>query len=263
MAIFKVTNNNNNGAGSLRQAIDDAGNTAIVVKAADLLNFTYTAYAAGTANVVDVDLTGVTMVANTEYVLTVNAPYVQNFFGGGQETGATYQTRTYVVGVDGTPTVAELQALFVARINADANAYFSATSETGDVGRITADSASAGALVVVAPAGSQITDQTAWVSPSGSVAEVLSYVNNPALVTGAGYNKYRIAYRKMIRHNAVTGLQVCKPVNSIVYLDKDDAGTSAAVTLLTSILNGSYGTTGANTDAKLANTAKYNGCPAV
>lgn len=236
---------------------NEAGSNAIVVKASDLLSFRQTDYSAGTANVVNVVLTGVTMVANTEYVLTVNAPYVQNFFGGGKETGATYQTRTYVVGVDGTPTVDELGALFAARIAADAKAYFTATyTSASDTLAITAASASAGALVVVAPTGATISDATAWVSPSGSVTEVLSYINNPALVVAAGYSRYIISYRKMIRHNAVTGLQVCKPVNSLVYLDKDNAGTAAAVTLLTSILNGSYGTS-------YATLAKYCGCPAV
>ena len=235
---------------------NEAGSAAIVVKAADLLSFRQTDYSAGTANIVDVQLSGVTMVNNTEYVLTVNAPYVQNFFGGGKETGATYQTRTYVVPTDASATAAELATAFVARITADANAYFTAAVVSSTTVRITAKSASAGALVVVAPTGSSISDNTAWVSPSGSVAEVLSYINNPALVVAAGYSRYIISYRKMIRHNAVTGLQVCKPVNSLVYLDKDNAGTSAAVTLLTSILNGYYGTS-------YATLAKYCGCPAV
>ena len=243
---------------------DQGGNNSIVVKAADLLNFNYKAYSAGTANVVNVVLTGVTMVANTEYALTVSAPYVQNFFGGGQETGAVYQTRTYVVGVDATPTVDELGALFAARITADSNAYFSATYTAGsDTLAITADSASAGALVVVAPTGATVSDATAWVSPSGSAAEVTSYLPSSPYNTAASYDRYIISYRKMIRHNAVTGLQVVKPVNSLVYMSSADAGTAAAVTLLTSILDGSYGNTGATTGDKIANGAKYFGCPAV
>jgi hypothetical protein len=230
---------------------DEAGNVALKIKATDFLSFSYDAYAAGTANIVDVDLTAVTMVANSTYVLTVNAPYAQNFFGGGQETGAIYQTRTYRVAVDATPTVAELQALFVARINADTFAYFSASSQAGDVVRITADSALAGPLAVVAPTGATIADNAAWVEPVGTVSEALQYVNDD-LVTAAGYNRYIISFRKPIAHNAVSGLQVIKPVKAIVYIDKDDAGAGAAVTLLTSILDGSYAT-----------TADYFGCPAV
>jgi hypothetical protein len=239
---------------------DEAGSPAIVVKAADLLNFQYDAYAAGTANIVDVDLTGVTIVNNGVYVLTVYAPFVQNFFGGGQESGAIFQTRTYTVSLGGTTgspaTVAQLQALFVARINADVNAYFTASAETGDVVRITADNAGFGPLTINAPAGATVADQTAWASPVGTPAEVLSYVNNALLVNGAGYNRYIITYRKVIRHNIVNGLQVIKPVQAIVYLDKDNAGTAAVVTRLTGLLDGSYATTAAI-------AATYLGCPAV
>ena len=132
---------------------DESGANALVLKASDLINYDYNAYSAGTANVVDVDLTGVTIVNNGIYVLTVYAPYVQSFFGGGKESGAIYQTRTYTVSLDATATVAELQAAFVARINADVNAYFSAASVAGDIVRITADAAGFGPLTIEAPVG--------------------------------------------------------------------------------------------------------------
>jgi len=232
---------------------NEAGDVAATIKASDLLSFAYDAYAAGTANVVDVVLTNVTMVANNQYSLTVYAPYVQSFFGGGQETGATYQTRTYVVGVDATPTVDELGALFAARINADANAYFTATYTTGtDTLAITAASASAGALVVTAPAGATVTDSTAWAAPVGTLDEVTQYIKASNLSVSA-YDRYVISYRKVIRHNAVTGLQVIKPVNVLFYIDTAD---TTGVSLLTSILDGSYGSSSAN-------LAKYCGCPAV
>lgn len=232
---------------------NEAGNVAIQVKAADLLSFSYDAYAAGTANVEKVTLTGVSMVANTQYALTVHAPYVQNFFGGGQETGAIYQTRTYTVGVDATPTVDELGTLFAARINADINAYFTASYNAGtDELTITAASAFAGPLEIKAPVGAVISTTTAWVAPVGSPAEVKSYVNSNTLVPGPSYNRFIIRYRKFVRHNAVTGLQVVKPVNSLVYIKSTDAGAGAAVTLLTSILDGSYAT-----------VAGYLGCPQV
>lgn len=230
---------------------DELGANALVLKASDLINFDYNAYAAGTANVVDVDLTGVTIVNNGVYSLTVYAPYVQNFFGGGKESGAVYQTRTYTVSLDSTATVAELQAAFIARINADVNAYFSATSQAGDVVRIACDAAGFGPLTITAPAGATVADQTAWVSPVGTSDEVLQYIPNDALVSGT-YNRYVITYRKFIRHNIVNGLQVAKPVQAIVYLKSTDAGTAATVTKLTSILNGSWAT-----------VADYLGCPAV
>jgi hypothetical protein len=236
---------------------DEAGNVALKVKASDLLSYKYDAYAAGTANVVDVTLTSATLVANGTYSLTVYAPNVQNFFGGGKESGAIYQARTYTVGVDATPTATELAVLFKDRINADVNAYFSATNSSG-VLTITADSAGYGALVIThtVPGAVTIADATAWASPVGSADEVKGYVGNDLLVTGSQYNRYEINYRKVIRHNAVTGLQVIKPVTALVYLDVADSGTAAAVTLLTSILNGSYGTS-------YSTLAKYCGCPAV
>jgi len=237
---------------------DEAGSVALKVKASDLVSFRYKAYSAGTANVVAVTLTSATLAAKSQYSLTVYAPNVQNFFGGGQETGATYQARTYTVGSGTTaPTATELAVLFKDRINADANAYFTATNSAG-VLTITADSALAGGLIIThtVPGTVTIADTTAWVSPVGTANEVLGYVGNDLLVTGSQYNRYEINYRKVIRHNAVTGLQVIKPVTALVYLDVADSGTAAAVSLLTSILDGSYGTS-------YATLAKYCGCPAV
>jgi len=230
---------------------DESGAAALVLKASDLINFDYNAYAAGTANVVDVDLTGVTIVNNGVYRLTISAPYVQSFFGGGAESNAVFRTRTYIVSTDGTATVAELQAAFIARINADVNAYFSATSQAGDVVRVTADAAGFGPLTVTAPAGATVADFTAWVSPVGTVDEVLQYIPNSALVTGT-YNRYIITYRKFIRNNIVNGLQVALPVQAIVYLNSGDAGTAATVTKLTNVLSGAY-----------TPVADYLGCPAV
>lgn len=241
-------------ASGLLTVLDEGGNVAIQVKASDLLSFSYDPYAAGTPNVQRVILTGVPMVANTQYVLTVYAPYVTNFFAGGQETGAIFQTRTYTVGVDATPTVDELGALFAARIAADVNAFFTASYNAGtDQLTITANSAFAGQMQITAPTGSIVNTLIPWVEPVGSSAEVLGYVNNASLVVaGATYDRFIIRYRRLVRHNAVTGLQVIRPVNSLVYLNSADAGTAAAVTLLTDILDGSY-----------TPVADYLGCPQV
>jgi hypothetical protein len=229
---------------------DATGASAIVLKASDLLGFRYNAYTAGTANVVDVELAAVTLVANTIYALTISAPYVQNFFGGGQETKAVYVPRTYTVSVDGTPTTAELRDAFIARINADASAYFTA-SASGTKVRVTSVSALTGQLFVEAPALSVITQATAWVAPVGTTTEILRYVPNSTLVSGT-YNRYIILHRQVIRHNAVSGLGVIRNATSLVYLKSTDAGTAATVTKLTSILDGSFAT-----------VAGYLGCPAV
>lgn len=235
---------------------DATGASAITVKACDLLGFRYNAYTAGTANVVDVDFTAAILVANNIYSLTVSAPYVQNFFGGGQETKAVYIPRTYTISVDGTPSITpELVNAFVNKINADASAYFTASAPGGDVVRITASSALAGQLFVetnvpgITPA--MITNSTAWVAPVGTATEVLGYVPNSTLVTGT-YNRYIIEYRNVIRHNAVSGLGVIKKSTALVYLNTAGGGTAATVTKLTSILDGSYAT-----------VADYLGCPAI
>lgn len=237
---------------------DEGGNPSLVVKASDLLSFTYAANNAGTANAKSIVFTNVALNANTNYVLTVHVPYLINFFGGGQETGAIYQTRTYTIGFGNggvtPPTVDAIGQAFADRINADNNAAFSATyTAATDTLLITADSAFGGSLEISAPvAPSAITDTTPWVSPVGSNAEVVGYAGNNPYATAAAYRRYIVRYRKMVRHSAVTGLQVIKPVNALVYLDNANGGTAAAVTLLTSILNGSYAT-----------VAGYLGCPAV
>jgi hypothetical protein len=234
---------------------DETGASAITIKACDLLGFRYSVYTAGTANVVDVELAAATLVAQSIYSLTVSAPYVQNFFGGGQETKAVYIPRTYTVSSNGTvvppvaPTVADLQAKFIAEINSDSSAYFTA-SAVGTKVRITANSALAGQLFVETSVPlAVISTATAWVSPVGTPTEVANYTNNSTLIAGT-YNRYIIEYRKVIRHNAVSGLGVIKKATALVYADS--ATAAAFVAKLTPILNGSY-----------TPVADYLGCPAI
>lgn len=160
-----------------------------------------------------------------------------------------FTARTYTVASDATATVDEIGAAFAARINADTNAYFSATYTAGsDVLAITADNAGFGPLNIVAPTGATIADATAWVEPVGTVSQVQAYFPNMTLGS-ASYSRYIIRYRKPIRSNIVNGLEVYKPVNALVFIDSTD---TTAIALLTSILNGSYAT-----------VADYLGCPAV
>ena len=238
-------------SGSLT-VLDEAGNNAIVLKASDLLGFRYDAYTAGTANVVDADLAAVVLASGfsgqTIFSLTISAPYVQNFFGGGQETKAVYIPRTYTVSIDVTPTITELRDAFIARINADPSAYFTA-SAVGTKVRITSVSALTGQLFVEAPALAVITQATAWVAPVGTPTEVARYTNDAALIAGT-YDRYIILHRSMIRHNAVSGLGVIRNATSLVYADS--ATAAAFIAELTPILDGSY-----------TPVADYLGCPAV
>lgn len=257
-SVDTVTVLNTPGAGDAEMAAgtitikDEAGAESLVVRACDLIAFDQTDFTAGTPHSVDVDLTGITVVNNRVYSLTVSAPNVKNFFGGGRETGAIYQTRTYNISSDVTAAVGEIQAAFVAAIAADPGAYFTASAEAGDVVRITALSADAGALEITAPAGATKADNAAFVAPVGTEAEVLAYGISAAVADAAGYDRFIIKHRKLIRSNAVSGLQCFAPVISLVYLKQDDAGTGTAVTVITKFLNGSH-----------TPVADFLGCPAL
>jgi hypothetical protein len=229
---------------------NEAGTDVIDVKISDITGWKYDAFAAGTANVIDIDLTGVSLIANNMYSLSIKLPYAVNFFRGGahatsdaRESDAVYVTRTYKVPTDATPTATELADAFALRINGDLEAKFSATAAVGVIS-VTADSAEGGAFIVDISnlSGATVADTAAWVSPVGSVSEVLDQMGDASLVVAAGYNRYVIEYNKGIRHNAVKGLKVLKPSKFVYYIDKDDAGAAAGVILLTSILDGSYAT---------------------
>lgn len=234
---------------------DEAGDVALKVKISDITSYSYAAAAAGTANVVNVVLTSTPLAAGAAYSITVKAPYVQSFFGGGQETSAIYQVRTYTVSYAAAPasapTVDQIGADLATRMNADPNAFFSVTYTAGtDTLAITADSALAGPLSVTTSftlAAGAITDATAWVSPVGTIDEVSNYINE-TLLGSASYSRFIIRHRKFIRHNAVTGNEVVKPSICLAYIDATD---TTAITLLTNILSGA------------STTANYLGAPAV
>jgi hypothetical protein len=239
-------------ANGVLTVLDEAGNVAIKMKSADFLSFNSEAASLGVANEIDVDLAGVTVIANLSYSCSFYGPYAQNFFGGGKETGAIYTTRTYNVSLPAVPapTPTLLAAAFADRINADVNAYFTATAALS-VLTVLADSADAGALVSETPVGTVVTQATAWVSPVGTTQEVLAQVNNAALVVGSVYDRIIVNFRKPINSNIVNGLKVIKDTKLVVYFDSANVGTAAAVALLESILLG--------TEAP----AKYLGCPQV
>jgi hypothetical protein len=228
---------------------DEDGNAALKVKISDIIGWKYDAYNAGTANEVEVDFaTNGIIESNKQYSLTVRAPYVVNFFGGGahatadaRESRAIYVTRTYTVYTDATATATELADLFAARITADTKAYFTATAATG-VLSLEALSAEAGPLEVSTTVSGllagDISDAVAWVSPVGTVSEVEAELNIAA--PGAGYGRFVIEFRKPIRHNAVKGLQAIKDEKFVYYMDKDNAGFATAVALLQDILDVTY-----------------------
>ena len=232
---------------------DEKGADSLVVRACDLLAFDQTDFTAGTPHAVNVTLTGITVVNNRVYSLTVTAPNVINFFGGGRETGAIYQTRTYNISSDITATVDEIGDAFKAAIDADPGAYFSATYTSGtDILKITALSADAGALEITAPAGATKADATAFVAPVGTEAEVLAYGISADVALPAGYDRFIIKHRKFTRSNAISGMQAVLPAISLVYLKQDAAGTGAAVGAIEDFLDGTH-----------TPVADFLGCPAL
>lgn len=229
---------------------DEAANTALKVRIADLIGRKKEAYTAGTAHVVDVDVTGASLVANSIYSLTVEIPNVVN-----KETNAVFVTRNYTVSVDATPTVGELQAAFVAAINADtANTNLTATAEAGDIVRITAGSALMGELrVTTNVSGVTVADQTAYVEPVGTPTEVAGYLpgDSASLASGTEYTRYTLRYRKAIAHNSVAGMKVFKEVDVFLYAEENGADYAAFATAIDAQLGGT------------ATAANYLGAPAL
>lgn len=227
--------------------LDNAGNISFVTKVSDLLSFSLDDYNAGVANIVGVDLNSAIVDNNTQYAMTIFAPNVINFFGGGKETGAIYQTRTYTVGTSATASTTELMNLFVDRINADQNAYFTASTGMGDVVVIEANDAGFGALVVTCTTtGSSILDLVPWESPIGTVNEVSQYIPT-SQIGAAAYDRLIIRSRKAIRHNIVNGLQVIKPIDTLIFIKAGYGDLSD----ITDILSGAW------------TPADYLGCPQV
>jgi len=238
---------------------NENGDDALTVKISDITGWNKSIYSAGTANNQTVDLTGVTLLADNVYSMSVKLPYTVNFFGGGghatadaRESDAIYVTRTYTVSTDATPTATELAAAFALRVTNDIQACFSATAALGVI-TFVADDANSGSFIFGLSnlTGAVVVDTVPWVTPSGTIAQVLEHLP-AALVIGAGYQRFIIEYNEALRHNAVKGLQVLKPSRFVYYIDKDDAGSAAAVALLESILDGS-----------LPATSKYLGAPAM
>lgn len=222
---------------------DEAGNNAIVVKMSDITGYSATAYTAGTANVRTIDFASVTLVANTQYSMTINFPNVVNFFQGGRETNAVYTTRTYTVSVDATPTVGELRDAFKARIDADLNSGVTTSTSSGTNLILTATSANAGDILLTLPTGATNTNTTPYVEPVGTPSALAVDTNNSSIVLGSGqYKRYVLRFRKYIKHNSIPGLDAAKEVLAVVYAEQNAVSFAAFNTRLTTVLDGTYAT---------------------
>jgi hypothetical protein len=210
--------------------LEEGGVDGLDIKVSDIIDWSSEAYTAGTAEILELDLNPVSLIANNMYSMTVKLPNTVAFFGGNshatsdaRESDAVYVTRTYKVPTDATPDPVELAALFAAQMTADLYAAFTATAAAGVI-TLTACDATAGSFILDFSnlVGAVETVPTPNVLPVGEPKEVQMYINAD-LVTAASYNRHVIKFRKYIRHNAVKGNFVAKEEKLILFSDVADA----------------------------------------
>jgi len=231
--------------------LDEAG-VANKFRFRDILSMKKDTYSAGAASVATITLTNVSAVNNARYELVVSLPNRKDFFLYGKEYNPLLLLRTYSVSTDASATVDELGALFAAAINADTEAGFTAVYNTSpDTLVLTAASVDAGKFVVTVPTGA--TTSITYTEPVGTISEVEGQAVGKT-AAGKTYNRYRINYRKVIKHNAVSGLQVVKPVTAVLYshiTTNFDAAIAAIIAGTITIDNTSASTVATTTAAEL------------
>ena len=221
---------------------DEAGIDALSLRFSDIIAGKKYANAAGAASVATITLTNVSVVNSARYELVVSLPNRKDFFLYGKEFNPLLLLRTYSVTTDASATVDELGALFAAAINADTEAGFSAGyTPSTDVLLITAASVDAGKFVVTAPTGATVS--IAYTEPIGTVSEVEANAPGKSL-SGTSYNRFEFKAKKLIKHNAVSGLSVYKNVKYAVYAA---TGVSAYDNEVDGFLAGNIGTATATT----------------
>lgn len=208
---------------------------------AQMYNVAYTAYAAGTASVKDIDFTAVTLLANHQYRVAVRVPGKIAFHGGGQEANQLIPIREYVVSTGtSAPTASQLRDLFLNRINEDLGADVSAASVAGDVLRLTlTNDLAEGDFFTEQPDGATTAVNTAFVAPAGTpeIVELLAPGQSSAT---AEYDTYTISFYDKRRHNGVSGGLVEFPEDIKIFINTQDADAADLVTELDAIFDGSH-----------------------
>lgn len=209
------------------------------IKLTDGIAYSYDAYAAGTASVKEYDLTGVSLLANSQYRLAVIVDCQVDFHGGGKEANELIPIREYVVWT-GTvaPTADELRDLFIERINLDPDGRVTAAIGGAGIVELTLDSVEEGDFRVESPAGTVETVTTPFVEPQGTpaVVEANGGVANPA----GQYNTYTITFGKERRQAFVNGGFVSFPEDVKIYFESTDGDAGAFKTALDAILDGTH-----------------------
>lgn len=205
-------------------------------------SFTTTAYSAGVARVFKFQYSGVSLaadVANTVY-LTHNG-----------------ETKSYsVISASTWASATALVTAIVDKINADASAAVVASQSTSIL-ILTQKSATVvnGTVTGTNSSGATVynTGVTAYVAPSGTEGIVNAAKAGSAAPAGT-YTTYTFVWKKKVGHNAVSGLDVYREVQTLLYV-KDSATNYAAFnTALGEIIDATAGAGSSGIDTTSAAT---------
>lgn len=226
-------------AGGVLSLLDETGVVSVNELIRDVVGYRKIEFETGTPNVRAIDLTTLALPPVNEasiYSITMDLSNVTEYNGN-------RAPRTYVVSSDTTADIDEIGAAFALRINNDLNSGVTATY-LSPVLTLAANSASYGELNVTNSFNISVAEVDPWIAPEGTTEDALQYFPaTPASVDPAAeYTKYLIRHRKLIRHNAVSGLSVFKIVNTLVFVNSLGALYGAYETEIDSILSGAYTT---------------------
>lgn len=239
--------------------LDLTGLKVLDLKLSDIIKGGKVAYSAGAAHKRRVALASISLTANTEYRLTIVVPNRVDFFDGGKETNPLNTIRTYSWASGATaPTAAAVRDAFIAIVNADLYDGVTASANSTSNLDILADSADAGQLQIsFSDANATFSDVTAYAAPVGTTSEIEGLAPGKS-ESGITYHRYEFVYRKIVRNNTVSGLQVIKPVKAVVYANINQA---AFLSVVDNFLAGTISV--ANLATVGTEVAKYFAVPAL
>lgn len=218
---------------------------AIVLAFAE--GYTKTAYTAGTPKSVECDLSGVSLLANTQYRIAVVFPKRLGFNneqvidnGGTQEANQLIAVREYIVSSGSTsPSADDLKQLFIDRINNDLGSIVVAASTGAGTFSITQNDVNDGEFFAEYPAGAVESVLAAYVAASGTpeIVEALA----PAFASPtAEYTTWTIDINMLRRNNAVSGGKVFYPEFIQIFADETAANFAGFEAALDAMLDGTH-----------------------
>ena len=174
----------------------------------DIISWTNTPYAAGTAATLKFEYTAVALVGGVQYSVVL-------YHNGVSKTYSVVQATAYA-------SVNALVVAIAAKINLDGNAPVVASDSTTRLVIIQkAATVADGAVSWTNNSGAPVyvTGAVAYVAPAGLPAEI-DAVKPGSSVTAGQYTKHSIVWSKLVSHNAVSGLKVYREVETRVYSDE-------------------------------------------